>query len=86
MATTDNIGVSIVDPHGHHLADALPKLRGLAQFAATHGGSLHRVESVARMKDDTLRVLDLADPDIRKAVIEADDIEALYLARWANDY
>ena len=81
-----NIKVSIVDPHGHHLADALPKLRGLGEFAATHGQSFHRIESVAQMKDGTLRVLDLTDPDTRSAVTEADDTEALYLGDWASQY
>ena len=83
---SENMKVSIVDPHGHHLADALPKLRGLAEFATTHSQSFHRIESVAQMKDDTLRVLDLTDPDIRSAATEADDTEALYLSGWANDY
>ena len=83
---SENIKVSIVDPHGHHLADALPKLRGLAAFAAMHGESFHRIESVARMTDGTLRVLDLADPSVREAVIEAEDTEALYLGDRANDY
>ena len=82
----ENMKVSIVDPHGHHLADALPKLRGLAEFAAAHRKSFHRIESVAQMKDGTLRVLDLTDPDIRNAITEADDTEALYLCPWANDY
>ena len=82
----ENMKVSIVDPHGHHLADALPKLRGLAEFAATHGESFHRIESVAQMKDGTLRVLDLTHPDIPKAITEADDTEAVYLSGWANDY
>ncbi|MDE0220646.1 MAG: DEAD/DEAH box helicase family protein [Spirochaetaceae bacterium] len=81
-----NMKVSIVDPHGHHLADALAKLRGLAEFAATHGESFHRIESVAQMKDGTLRVLDLTDPDTRSAATEADDTEALYVSGWANDY
>ncbi|RNH90365.1 type III restriction endonuclease subunit R [Micromonospora aurantiaca] len=27
-----NVKVSIIDPHGYHLGDALPKLRGLASF------------------------------------------------------
>ena len=81
-----NMKVSIVDPHGHHLADALPKLRGLVEFAATHGESFHRIESVAQMKDGTLRVLDLTDPDTRSAVTEADDTEALYVSTCANDY
>ena len=83
---SEQIRVSIVDPHGHHLADALPKLRGLAKFAATHGESFHRIESVARMKDSTLRVLDLTDPDIRETIAEGDDTEALYLGDGANDY
>ena len=83
---SENIKVSIVDPHGHYLADALPKLRGLAEFAATHGVSFHRIESVARMEDGTLRVLDLTDPYVRKAIKEAEDTQALYLGDDANDY
>ena len=81
-----NIKVSIVDPHGHHLADALPKLRGLAKFAATHGASFHRIESVARMTDGTLRVLDLTDPHIQETITEAEDAQALYLGPGAYDY
>ena len=83
---SENMKVSIVDPHGHHLADALPKLSGLAKFAATHGESFHRIESVARMTDGTLRVLDLSDPSIRKAITEAEDAQAVYLGGGASDY
>ena len=83
---SQNMNVSIVDPHGHHLADALPKLRGLAEFAATHGDSFYRIESVARVNDGTLRVLDLTDPYIRESIAAADDILALYLSGRANDY
>ena len=74
---SEKMRVSIVDPHGHHLADALPKLRGLAAFAARHGESFHRIESVVRMPDGTLRVLDLMASSTRKAVAEADDAQAL---------
>ena len=81
-----NMSVSVVDPHGSHLADALPKLRGLAEFAATHGESFHRIESVAQMDDGPLRVLDLTDPDVRKAITEAKDTQSLYLGGWANHY
>ena len=83
---SENMRVSIVDPHGHHLADALLKLRGLAEFAATHGESFHRIESVARMKDGTLRVLDISNPHIRETITEAEDIQALYLGGEGNDY
>ena len=83
---SQGVKVSIVDPHGYHLADALPKLRGLAEFAATHGEPFHRIESVARVNDDTLRVLDLTDPKTHKAIIAAEDIQALYSSDVANDY
>jgi len=76
---------SIVDPHGHHLGDALPKLRGLANFAAQFEGELHRVEAVAKVKD-TLRVLDMTKEAVRKAVSEATDAEALYAGPHASDY
>ena len=78
--------VSIVDPHGHHLADALPKLLGLAEFATTHRESFHRIESVARMNDGTLRVLDLTDPPTREAIAKAGDTKALYRGDEATDY
>jgi type III restriction enzyme len=32
-----SVVVDLVDPHGHHLADALPKLRGLADYADVRG-------------------------------------------------
>ena len=83
---SENMRVSIVDPHGHHLADALPKLRGLAQFAATYGAFFHRIESVAQTKDGTLRVLDITDQNIRKAIAETENPEALYLGDGASDY
>ena len=83
---TRNVKVSIVDPHGPHFSDALPKLRGLADFAEHHGGSFHRIESVARMADGTLRVLDLAKPEVREAITDHKDAQALYLSDVANDY
>ena len=83
---SENIKVSIVDPHGYHFADALPKLRGLAEFAATYGKSFHRIESVARMKNGTMRVLDLTKLFIQEAIAKAEDTEALYLGGGADDY
>ena len=80
------VKVSIVDPHGPHFADALPKLRGLAEFAEKHGESFHRIESVARLAGDTLRVLDLMEPSVREAVAKADDAEAVYRSDVAADY
>ena len=82
----NDIRVSIVDPHGHHLSDALPKLRGLADFAAEHGESFHRIESVARMAGGTLRVLDLVKPSVREAIADREDVHELYLSKVASDY
>ena len=81
-----DIKVSIVDPHGPHLADALPKLRGLANFAATYSDSFHRIESVARMAKGVLRVLDLTDPNVREEITRNKDIQTLYLSESASDY
>jgi len=69
--------VSIVDPHGIHLDDALPKLRGLAEYAETYAASFHRIEAVAEV-DGSLRVLDLTREGVRKAVEVAIDAAALY--------
>jgi hypothetical protein len=78
--------VSIVDPHGFHLADALPKLRGLCAFAEQFGDELHRIEGVSKMKDGTLRVLDLKAPAVRDAIRSATDAETLYLSNAASNY
>jgi hypothetical protein len=84
----DNAGVrvSIVDPHGYHLDDALPKLRGLAAFATEYGDAFHRIESVARMTDGTLRVLDIKDSSVRDVVIAAKDAQALYSSAAATNF
>ncbi|CUI27334.1 DEAD/DEAH box helicase [Achromobacter kerstersii] len=60
----------LIDPHGIHLADALPKLRGLADYAAAHAGEYRRIESVAEVKGK-LRVLDLTRAEVREAIYAA---------------
>ncbi len=72
-----SVGASIVDPHGHHLAGALPKLRALAVYADGHGGDFQRIDAVAKV-DDTWRVLDLTEAKVRTAVTEAGDATSLY--------
>ena len=86
------IKASIIDPHGHHLADALAKLRGLARFAEAHVPYFHRIESVARVANGTLRVLDLTNPTVREAIAAQEAIagreaiEKLYLSGLAHTY
>jgi hypothetical protein len=77
--------VNLVDPHGHHLADALPKLRGLAKFAEQFATDFHRIESIAET-NGTLRVLDLTRHSVREALREAHSAKALYESDLADNY
>jgi len=79
------IAVSIVDPHSHHLADALPKLKGLAEFAAMFGGEFHRIEAISQL-DGQSRVLDMQNSAVRIAVAKATDAKALYGSVVAENY
>lgn len=82
------LAASIVDPHGDYLADAKAKLRALADFADHHGEQFLRIQSIAKTTDSTLRVLDLLEPDVRKAVrdFEGGKITALYESKYATPY
>lgn len=75
----------LVDPHGHHLADALPKLRGLADFAERYQSDFRRIESVAET-GGKMRVLDLTRGSVRHAIREATSARALYESSHAYDY
>lgn len=77
--------VDIVDPHGTYLADALPKLQGLARYAETHPGVYRRIEAVAEA-GGRFRVLDLTRADVRKVVAEANEAKSLYEGALARDY
>lgn len=80
-----SIVASIVDPHGIHLSDAIPKLRGLAHFADRYGAEFHRIESIAEI-GGTLKVLDMTKHSVRQAVLAATDAAALYTSPAAADY
>lgn len=79
------IAADIVDPHGTHFADSLPKLRGLARYVEEHAGVYRRVESVAKVGRN-LRVLDLTRGEVRKAVSEAQNATTLFEGTSAGDY
>jgi type III restriction enzyme len=80
-----SISASIVDPHGTQFADALPKLKGLAAYAESHGNAFQRVEVIAKF-GGKLRVLDLMDKDVRAAAVRADDAQSLYQGKFAADF
>jgi len=79
------VAADIVDPHSLHLADALPKLQGLALYAESHAKVYRRIESVAEAMGK-LRVLDLKNEDVRKGIAAAKDAASLFAGALARDY
>ena len=79
------IAADIVDPHGTQFSDAIPKLKGLSRYAATHGNAFRRVDAVAKL-GETFRVLDLTEQTVRSAVESAISIKALYESEVAANY
>lgn len=79
------IVVDVVDPHGIHFEDTLPKLDGLAIYAQKHKHLFRRFESVAKI-GDKFRVLDLMDETVSKAILKSEDPEKLFLSEIAFDY
>jgi type III restriction enzyme len=82
-----SVVVDIVDPHGVHLSDALPKLRGLAGYAEQHKEIFRRIESVADPENNKqFRVLDLTDSSVRQAIMSATNATTLFKSDLAYDY
>lgn len=80
------VQASIVDPHGQHLSDAGPKLRGLADYAEKHGDEYARVISIIKRGDDFL-FLDMADATVRAALADVgtkEEIEAAFASHGAK--
>ena len=80
-----SMAADLVDPHGAHLSDALPKIRGLAEYAEAHASAFRRIETVS-MIDDDLRVLDLTDRLVRSAVATAQSATELYRSAFGRPY
>lgn len=65
-----SLGVSIIDPHGDHLADARNKLKALASYAERFADQFVRIESITEASNGSLRSLDLKEESVRAAVRE----------------
>lgn len=74
-----------IDPHGFHLADALPKLQGVARYAESHSQIYRRIEAIAEV-GGKLRLLNLTRADVRQAVMDATSAQTLYQSAVAGDY
>lgn len=85
--TDDGIRPSIVDPHGYHLSDAVAKLKGLADYAESHGDVFDRIEAVVEI-DKKLLALDIQSKANREAVMkltDGADVKVLF-QQYAGNY
>jgi len=80
-----SVVADIVDPHGTYLADALPKLKGFSDYAEENQAAFRRIDAIEEI-DGTLRVLDLKNANVRKAVRSATDAKSLYQGPAASNY
>lgn len=77
---------SIVDPHSHHLEDALMKLKATAPYAANFRDAFHRIEAPTEI-DGHMRVLDMKVEAVREAVkLEKQSAASLYKSAHAVEY
>jgi hypothetical protein len=81
-----SVAADLVDPHGTHLADALPKLKGLANYAAENAASYRRIEAVSMTDEGVPKMLDMTDEDVRNAVTESSSAKALFKSEVAQGY
>lgn len=75
-----SLGLSIIDPHGDHLADAKNKLLALARYGECFGEQFVRIESITQGSDGSLRSLDLTVEAVRQEVeaFAGTEVGALY--------
>jgi type III restriction enzyme len=82
-----SLGCSIVDPHGHHLSDAISKLHALAGYAERFADQYNRVDAVSKPNaDGPLRVLELHRPEVRTVVLAGTDAKSLFESTTARNY
>lgn len=71
---------SIVDPHGAHLSDSLPKLIGMAKYAEKHHGSFSRIQCVVQLSKskDNIVCLDMKDARTRQVVKSSKSLQDIF--------
>ncbi|GAA4314513.1 hypothetical protein GCM10023115_28330 [Pontixanthobacter gangjinensis] len=80
-----SITADIIDPHSHHLSDALAKLIGLAAYAEKNGSLFRRIEAITKI-DDKLMYLDMTDQRVREEVNKATSAKVLFQSEYAQVY
>ena len=79
------VQANIIDPHGQHLADSLPKLLGLANYAEKYSDSFHNIKAIAKI-GDLYHSLDLKNSEVRNAIRAAPSAKFLFEGENAQDY
>lgn len=80
-----SVKAHIVDPHGDHFADSLPKLLGLSDYAEQYAQDYGRIEAVAKV-NEAFRALDLTNVAVRKAIRASQSAKALFSGANAKPY
>lgn len=86
QASDGTIQANLVDPHGTHLADALPKLLGLKDYTERHGADFDRVLAVAETAQGGFRSLDIKNADVRTAIASAPSAKSLFEGEHSKPY
>jgi type III restriction enzyme len=84
-AAGQGVVADIVDPHGTHLSDSLPRLKGMAHYVEQHPTTFRRVEVVAEVRN-TLRKLDLKEATVREGIKTAQSAAELFEGPLGKDY
>lgn len=64
--------VDILDPHRPDLEDAVPKAKGLAEYARKHGDQFGRIEYIIVTPKNEIKRLDLNKETIRERVLKVE--------------
>ena len=71
-----SIAVDILDPHSHHLRDALSKLQSLVKYAETFGSVFRRIKAIKQI-GDKLKALNLMDSNVRAEIMKSESAKNL---------
>lgn len=75
----------IIDPHGDYLGDALEKIKGTAKYVTNNTKAFRRVLVCSEIDREMVSV-DLAEKEVREAVVQMSSIQEVYQASFARNY
>lgn len=79
------VEANIIDPHGQFLADSLPKLLGMCDYAEEYQAHYGRIEAVAKV-GEAFRKLDLTDALTRDAIRLGPSAKSLFEGTISKPY